>query len=867
MSVEEVTPVRQQYLDTKRQYQDCILLFRLGDFYETFDEDAETVSRELDIVLTSRPVGKGIRAPLAGIPYHALDNYLIKLVEKGYHVAIAEQMGEQPVKGIFPRKVVRVVTPGTLIEPNLLPGDANNYLASVVLDSIGSEGGSSRRAALAYADITTGEFAVTELDLADDAPLRAELTRLRPAEIIHPNTLILPLPSGEGRGAGSHATPLPAWRFEPGRCAESLLRHFGAATLDGFGLKNAPLAIRAAGAILGYLKETEPASLALLTSLRHYSLNEFMTLDAPTRRNLELTETLRGETKGSLLGILDQTVTPMGKRLLRQWVSQPLLDLSKIENRQNGVEFFFSGGMIRAELRAALKPLADLERLTNRILSGHAQPRDLVALRETLRRIPAILAALPPGAGPVQATLNRLSPCTEALSLLEKSIADDPPATTQNTGIIRPGYSTELDGVISASAHARDWINNLEAIERERTGIKTLKVGYNKIFGYYIEISAGQAANAPKDYIRKQTLVNAERYITPEMKEYETLVLNAEERIREIELRLFKETCAALSAHAARLLETARALAELDCLASLAETAALNDYTRPKVSGDSIFDIRDGRHPVVEHFLAGERYIPNDITFEPGEIVRVITGPNMSGKSTFLRQAAIIALMAQMGSFVPAASAKIGLIDRIFTRIGAQDEIHAGQSTFMVEMIETANILHHATQRSLLILDEIGRGTSTYDGVSIAWAVVEYIHNHPHLRAKTLFATHYHELTQLADLLPGVRNYNVAVTEAEGKVVFLHKIIPGGADRSYGIHVAQLAGLPRPIIQRAGEIMAELEKTSGRAIKINPVAAQQIALFPETNPLLEELKTIDINNLSPIEALNKLFEWQKNYAR
>lgn len=861
MSSDEVTPIRQQYLDIKRQYQNEILLFRLGDFYETFDEDAEIVSRELDIVLTSRPVGGGVRVPLAGIPYHALDNYLIKLVQKGYHVAIAEQQGSQAVKGLVPRKVVRVVTPGTLIEPSLLPGDANNYLAAVVLDSNVSDAGLSTRAAIACADISTGEFAVTELESADEASLRAELTRLHPAEIIYPDTIVLP------NGTGGHATSLPAWRFEPGRCAENLLSHFGASTLDGFGLKNAPLAIRAAGAILGYLKETEPASLALLTSLRRYSLDEFMTLDAPTRRNLELTETLRGETRGSLLGVLDQTVTPMGKRLLRQWVSQPLLDLAKIESRQNGVEFFFSGGLTRAELRAALKPLADLERLTNRIISGHAQPRDLVSLRETLRRLPAILNLLPPEAAPIETTRNRLSPCSEALSLLEQAIADDPPATTQNTGIIRPGYSAELDGVIAASGHAREWINNLEAIERERTGIKTLKVGYNKVFGYYIEISAGQAANAPKEYIRKQTLVNAERYITPEMKEYETLVLNAEERIREIELRLFKETCAALCGHAALLLNTARALAELDCLAALAETAALNGYTRPEVSDTALFDIREGRHPVVESSLKGERYIPNDITFEPGEIVRVITGPNMSGKSTYLRQAAIIALMAQMGSFVPAASAKIGLIDRIFTRIGAQDEIHAGQSTFMVEMVETANILHHATPRSLLILDEIGRGTSTYDGVSIAWAVVEHLHNHPRLRAKTLFATHYHELTQLADLLPGVRNYNVAVTESEGKVVFLHKIIPGGADKSYGIHVAQLAGLPRPVIQRAGEIMAELEKTSGRAVKMNPLAAQQIALFPETNPLLDEIKGLDINSLSPIEALNKLFEWQRKYGK
>ncbi len=853
MPTDDVTPVRQQYLDTKRQYPDAILFFRLGDFYETFDEDAEIISRELDIVLTSRPIGGGMRVPLAGIPYHAVDNYLARLIEKGYHVAIAEQVGDQPAKGIFPRKVVRVVTPGTLIEPNLLPGDANNYLAAIVIDE--------QKAAVAYADISTGEFAVTELDYADGAPLRAELTRLRPAEIIHPDNLVLP------NGSGGHTSPLPAWRFEPGRCTESLLAHFNTSTLEGFGMKNTPLAIRAAGGILQYLKETEPAALALLTSLRLYSLNEFMTLDAATRRNLELTETLRGEVKGSLLGVLDDTVTPMGKRLLRAWVSQPLLDLPKIHTRQNGVEFFFTSGMLRAELRATLKPLSDLERLTNRILSGHAQPRDLVALRETLKRIPAILAVLPSGAAPIQTTLNLLSPCAEALSLLEASIADDPPATTQNTGMIRPGYSAELDGVISASAHARDWINNLEAIERDRTGIKTLKVGYNKVFGYYIEISAGQAANAPSNYIRKQTLVNAERYITPEMKEYETLVLNAEERIREIELRLFKEACAQLASYTAQLLNTARALAELDCLSALAEAAALGGYTRPEVLAEDVLKVRDGRHAVVENLLKGERYVPNDIIFEPGERVRVITGPNMSGKSTYLRQVALITLMAQMGSFVPAASAKIGLVDRIFTRIGAQDEIHAGQSTFMVEMIETANILHHATPRSLLILDEIGRGTSTYDGVSIAWAVVEHIHNHPHLRAKTLFATHYHELTQLADLLPGVRNYNVAVTEAEGNVVFLHKIIPGGADRSYGIHVAQLAGLPRPVIQRAGEIMSELEKTSGRAVKINPVAAQQVALFPETNPLLDEIKKLDINSLSPIEALNKLFEWQKNYLK
>jgi len=466
---------------------------------------------------------------------------------------------------------------------------------------------------------------------------------------------------------------------------------------------------------------------------------------------------------------------------------------------------------------------------------------------------------------PLAHILSRLHPCASALSLTESAIAEEPPATLQNVGIIRPGFSAELDGVIEASRHARDWIANLEAVERERTGIKSLKVGYNKVFGYYIEITHSNSSLAPSDYIRKQTLVNAERYITPEMKEYEALVLNAEERIREIENRLFREMCDQLACKGKELLETAQSLAELDVLCSLAEAAALGGYTRPVVTDDNQFEIHDGRHPVVEHTLSGERFVPNDSIFEPGEIVRIITGPNMSGKSTFLRQAALIVLMAQMGSFIPASSATLGLVDRIFTRIGAQDEIHAGQSTFMVEMIETANILHHATPRSLLVLDEIGRGTSTYDGLSIAWSVVEYIHNHPRLRAHTLFATHYHELTQLSSLLPGVRNYNVAVSESEGKVVFLHKIIPGGADRSYGIHVAQLAGLPHPVIQRAGEILKQLEASSGHAVHLNPMASQQLVLFPETNPLVDELKNLDINTLSPIEALNKLYEWQREF--
>jgi DNA mismatch repair protein MutS len=846
MPNEDVTPIRQQYLEIKRDYPTTILFFRLGDFYETFDEDAQTVSRELDIVLTSRPIGKGLRAPLAGIPYHAVENYLARLIEKGYHVAICEQIGDEPAKGIFSRKVVRVVTPGTIIEPGLLPGDANNYLASIFLDE--------KTAAVAYADITTGEFAATELP---SESLRAELARLHPAEIIHPDNQAL------NDSLTGHLTPFPAWRFEPGKCEETLLVHFKASTLEGFGLKGQSLAIRAAGAIIQYLKETQPDSLNLLSGFRYYSLNEFMTLDASTRRNLELEETLRGEYKGSLLGALDCTVTPMGKRMIHQWVSQPLLNIEKIKARQDGVQYFFERGMERAETRATLKPLADLERLVNRVMAGYAQPRDLVAMRSTFKELPKVVDVL----GKSIAALPIIELANDELSLLESSIEDDPPATLQNTGIIRSAYSQELDSVIDASKHARDWIANLEAVERERTGIKTLKVGYNKVFGYYIEISRGAAERAPENYIRKQTLVNAERFITPEMKEYETLVLNAEERIREIELRLFREVCATLSKSTHKLLGIARALAGLDVLAALAEASASGGYIRPEIAEGSELEIREGRHPVVEQSLHGERYVPNDVIFEKGEIVRIITGPNMSGKSTYLRQTALIVLMAQMGSFVPASSAKIGLVDRIFTRIGAQDEIHAGQSTFMVEMIEAANILHHATSRSLLILDEIGRGTSTYDGLSIAWGIIEYIHNHPHLRAKTLFATHYHELTQLADLLPGVRNYNVAVTEADGKVVFLHKIVEGGADKSYGIHVAQLAGLPAPVIQRANEIMLELEKTSGRAVNINPHVAQQAALFPETSPLLDELGSVDVNSLSPIEALNKLFEWQKKYLK
>jgi len=857
MTKKDVTPIRKQYLEIKRQYPESLLFFRLGDFYETFDEDAEIVSQELDIVLTSRRVGKGIRVPMAGIPHHAIENHLSRLIDQGYHVAICEQVGDHPVNGLMPREVVRVVTPGTILEPSLLPGDANNYLACVVLEG--------KRAGVSYVDITTGEFAVTELE--DDHIwdiVSSELLRLHPAETLFPENLHL-----ESSDLPSHLTRWPAWRFEKNRCQSVLEEMFQVATLDGFGVRGHPLAIRAAGAVAQYLEETRPESVKLLSTLNSYSLHEFMTLDSSTRRNLELTETIRtGDMEGSLLGVLDCTVTPMGKRLLRQWVSKPLLEVEIIRKRHQGVAHFHEDGVFRAEIREELKSFQDLERLINRVLGGSAQPRDLVGVRETLHMLPdieALISTKKTADTYLGELMSDFSLCQEALQLLEDALQDDPPAVVGHMGIIKKGYSQELDDILENTKHARDWIKNLESVEKERTGINTLKVGHNKVYGYYIEVTKAKTELVPEEYARKQTLVNAERYVTPELKEYETKVLNAEEQIREVERKLFHEVCGRLCNYSDQILATARIISHLDVLSALAETAANNGYVKPEVVEEDVLDVRNGRHPVVEQTLVGKRFVPNDTTFEEGERIRILTGPNMSGKSTFLRQVALIALLAQMGSFVPADSATIGLIDRIFTRIGAQDEIHAGQSTFMVEMVETANILNHATPRSLLILDEIGRGTSTYDGVSIAWAVVEYIHNHPEKKAKTLFATHYHELTQLSELLPGVRNYNVTVSEADGDVVFLYNIVPGGADKSYGIHVAQLAGMPSSVVQRAEEIMDKLEESSGKAVKIDPEAPKQMALFPDTNPLLEELKSLDLNELSPLEAINRLYEWRRKY--
>jgi len=850
---ETITPLRQQYLEIKQEYPDAIVFFRLGDFYETFDDDARKTADALDIVLTSRPVAKGVRVPMAGIPFHAVDNYLGRLIEKGYHVAICEQVGDQPDKGLFPREVIRVVTPGTVVEPNLLPSGRNNYLACHFLQD--------GKAGLAYVDISTGELAATELSGSNvEVLLRAELERLSPAELLISDT------SDVKEVPEFNLTRIPNWYFEPGRAQELIKTQFRVSNLEGLGLKTYPLAVRATGALLKFLKETQKGLLEIELSFSTYSLSDFMVLDAETRRNLELTETLRdGKTEWSLLGILDRTQTPMGKRLLRSWVNKPLLDIEQINQRLDAVAYFYGHGVERKQIAELLKQLHDLERLVTRLVNGSARPNDLVALREDLGTLPGLIHLLESDQTALIPVLEGWRMYENELDLLERAISDEPPATLNTIGLIREGFSQELDQVVSSSRHAREWINSLESSERQRTGLKTLRVGFNKVFGYYIEISRGLADKAPEEYIRKQTLVNSERFITPELKEYESLVLNAETQIHEIEVKVFQQVVAQLAKSSQELLETARCIARLDCLLSLAEVAALNKFSRPILKQDKGISILAGRHPVVEQLTGRNRYIANDTVFEDGEIIRLITGPNMSGKSTFLRQVVLIVLMAQIGSFVPADQAKIGLVDRVFTRIGAQDAIHQGQSTFMVEMLETANILNNATPRSLLILDEIGRGTSTYDGLSIAWAIIEYLHSHPKLKPFTLFATHYHELTELAELFPGVRNYNVAVTEADEQVIFLHKIVPGAADRSYGIHVAQMAGLPAPVIARANEILKQLEASSGTTLPEIKEEKEQLRLFPENNPLMDAFNKLDLESLTPIQALNKLYEWKQAF--
>ncbi len=867
--------MRQQYLQLKRQYPDCILFFRLGDFYETFDDDAKIVARVCDVVLTSRPVGGDQRAPLAGVPYHSVDGHIARLIEAGYKVAIAEQMSE-PGRGLVEREVRRVLSKGTLVEPELLDDRRNNYLCAV---SIGGRGA----AGVAYCDITTGEFAATQVEGSEaevEQRIGEELSRLQPSELIpvdwQPDATGLHGLVAALEPAISQVEP---WQVAPDTAEEALRRHFHVSSLDGFGLQGRTEAVRAAAAIVAYLGEMQPAALERLTRLHSYATSEFMVLDESTRRNLELTETMRsGDAKGSLLGVLDKTLTPMGGRLLRRRLNQPLRDVAAINQRLDAVQFLIERTPLRLDVRTALQGMGDLERWTTRAAQpGTALPRDLVGIREALRRVPMLCALLAEaGVGsdaPEGAPLPRLPLCSDVLSLLSAALADEPPATLNSPGLIRSGFHADLDSLMESSRHAKEWIAGLEQTERARLGIKSLKVGYNKVFGYYIEVTNTHADKAPPEYIRKQTLANAERYITPELKEYETLVLNADEQRLEIEQQVFRDICAQVAARSGELLALAAGLAELDAHAALAEVALMHRYVRPAVDEGPGIEVLAGRHPVVELTLTDEPFVPNDTRLSPDAAIHVLTGPNMAGKSTFLRQVALITLMAQIGSYVPADSAQIGVVDRIFTRIGASDEIHRGQSTFMVEMVETANILNHATHRSLLVLDEIGRGTSTYDGLAIAWAVIEYIHNHPGLRAKTLFATHYHELTDLAERLPHVVNYNVAVDDSGGgdDVVFLRRIIPGKADRSYGVHVGRMAGLPTAVVNRAEEILAELERSGAAGprrlfepeSKRGKAAAVQVGLFAETHPAVDALRKLDVNALTPLDALNRLYELQK----
>ena len=852
------TPARRQYLRIKKEHQDEILLFRMGDFFETFDDDARTIARELDIALTSREMGRGQRVPLAGIPYHALEPYLARLVRKGYRVAICEQVSDPATsKGLVDREVVRVVTPGTIVEDSLLEQKSNNYLASVVVEA--------DAAGLAYVDITTSEFTTSQFARAQ---LDVELSRVSPSE------LLVSEAEDDLHSQGATVTPLQPDAFSLDWATESLLNHFGVASLEAYGCDRLPLAVRAAGAIIDYLGGTQRGALEHMTSLYTNSTSEYMALDPQTRRNLELFEAGRwSDSRASLFSLLDRTKTPMGGRLLRRWLGQPLLDIKSLVARQDSVAWFHRSSLRRERVSALLQSVSDIERLLNRVRSHSATPRDLLGLSASLEAAPQVKAILQEDddSHQVGSLAGEIKDTDEVVQLVRTAIADDPPLSVGDGNVIREGFSDELDALRRSSRDAHAYIAGLEKKERERTGIKSLKVGYNRVFGYYIHVSNPNLSHVPDEYIRRQTLVGGERFITPEMKEYESRILNAQDRLAEMENSLFRQVCQQVGEAATSIMATAHALARADVFASLADVATNQGYVRPELSEREVLDIKQGRHPVVERMLPRGSFVPNETRLSNSdEQLIILTGPNMSGKSTYIRQVAIIVLMAQIGSYVPAESASVGIVDRIFTRVGLQDDVTVGQSTFMVEMLETAAILNHATSRSLIILDEIGRGTSTYDGLAIARAVAEYLHNHPRLGCKTLFATHYHELTELADLLPRVRNYNVAVSEDKGNVVFLHRIVKGGANKSYGVHVARLAGLPGTVIHRAWEVLHELEDGSlaqpgsGQATRRGKTPApEQLPLLTSTPEAVRELLSMDITSMTPLEAINKLYELQQ----
>jgi len=858
-----LTPAMRQFMEFKKKYPDAILFFRMGDFYETFYEDAETCSRVLGLVLTSRNKGSDNPVPLAGLPYHAVDGYLKKMLLAGCKVAVCEQIEDPKLaKGCVKRDVIRIVTPGTLTDDMLLNEREDNFLAAVHLGR--------KEAAISWVDISTGHFfiqSVREQQVVD------ELLRLGPREVLLAERRA-ELFAGEQKKlaeqirqlSGATITERPGWYFDPYNARQKLFKHFGVSTLEGFGLEDSFEGVAAAGAILEYLDETQKTAIKHITSIKKIKHSENLQIDQTTLRSLEVLRTMRSESgKGTLLECVDKTLTGMGSRLMRYWICMPLCDVEKIQRRQEAVQEFVENDALCADVRSRLKGISDPERIVARVTTNRATPRDLVALAATLRAIPAMREKLLKCHSELLATLaGGYDSIDELAELLERAIEPEPPVHLRDGGVIRDGFNPQLDKYRSISRDGQSWLAQYQQQEIQRTGIANLKVGFNKVFGYYIEINHTQAEKAPAEYVRKQTVKNAERYITEQLKEYEQEALGAAEKALTLEANLFEQLRAETARYIARLQALAHVIAQTDCLASMAYMARQNRWLCPQITDGRELIIRDGKHPVLAQMLGAE-FVPNDVQLGvDGADLAMITGPNMAGKSTYIRQAALLVLLAQTGSFIPASEATIGIVDRIFTRVGASDELARGQSTFMVEMTETANILNNATGKSLVILDEVGRGTSTHDGLSLAWAITEHIANV--IKCRTLFATHYHELTSLAELLTNVRNYNVAVREWAGEVVFLHKIIPGGADKSYGIHVARLAGLPKDIIRRSGEILADLENTfakeaHGTQLAKHKTADNEEMLFVQKNKtVLDKLRELDVDRLTPIEAINLLNE-------
>ena len=871
----EYTPMMQHYLKTHEEYKDCILFYRLGDFYEMFFDDAKVVSKELELTLTGKSCGAEERAPMCGIPYHAAETYLTRLVKKGYKVAICEQVEDPKLaKGMVKREVTRVVTPGTTLNAQALDETKNNYIMCIAY--IGDHYG------ISSADITTGDYYVTEVD--SERKLLDEVNKYQPTEIICNEAFYISgidIDDMKNR-MGIVIYSLDAWYFSDETAQMTLKDHFKVRDLEGLGLADYDSGVVAAGALLKYLYETQKTTLSNLVAIHPYTTGKFMIIDSSTRRNLELVETLREKQKrGSLLWVLDKTRTAMGARTLRSFVEQPLIERTEIEERYDAIDEFNTNAITREEIREYLNPVYDLERLITRVTYQTANPRDLIAFRNSIHMLPPIKTLMSDFQSPLLKRLyEQLDTLDELYELIERSITEEPPLTLHDGGILKEGYNEEVDRLRKAKTDGKSWLADLEAKEREKTGIKNLKIKYNKVFGYYLEVTNSFKDMVPDYFTRKQTLANAERFITPELKELVDVILGAEDKLIVLEYELFREVRQKVADEVVRIQKTAKAVAQIDVFASLATVAEQNNYCRPKLNEKGLIDIKDGRHPVVERMIQNEMFVANDTYLDNGSNrVSIITGPNMAGKSTYMRQSALIVLMAQIGSFVPAKSAKIGIVDRIFTRVGASDDLASGQSTFMVEMSEVANILRNATSNSLLILDEIGRGTSTFDGLSIAWAVVEHISNPRLLGAKTLFATHYHELTELEGKLNSVNNYCIAVKEKGDDIVFLRKIVKGGADKSYGIQVAKLAGVPDNVIERAKEIVEELsnnditeivqnisaEGSSKRSKpKLDEVDLEQISLLDtmDNDTILNELKELDLGQMTPIEAMNKLYELQ-----